>query len=737
MLVIKKLGDGAFHIQANEKSSGMLSRYGILKDSLTRHYAECSAELTESGVLMHGAVRDLIVNITEMRHGGYRLDIPVTEKERFFGIGDATRDSVMQRGKTIGIWVCNVSSYGPLPLLLSSDGWAILINSTYRQKFDIADSDKAYLSILVAEDVPDFYLFTAKTLKDVLGAVTDVTGKPMLMPSFAYGLTFVENEQLTGAKELLDDVRQIRDRRIPCDVIGLEPSWMETYYDYSNNKKWDPKKFYLNYWKPANDAGAGTFFAPLRFMGMQLSLWLCEDYDFFYEEERQAEKLKEESNETLTDAEAEAESFNKNIDFLDYHLVGKVWDTKLTNREETWFEHLKKFVDNGAACFKLDGSNQVLEHPQRAWAEKYLDKEAHNIYPLILAKQMYNGFREHTDRRSMVYSAGGYVGIQKYAATWAGDTGGGPRTLVSCMNYAMCGHTNTSCDMDVFSPYAIHYGFLQSWSQINSWASHTLPWYLEDKIQKMIKFYSELRSSLFPYIYSTAYNASATGIPILRPLPLVYEETDRFDDVTNAYMLGDSFYVGAFDMNLKLPSGKWIDYFTGKSYSGDIEYEIPEGKGGALLVKAGSVIGTMTPQLFINEREHEYVIRVFPGADAGFTLYEDDGFSYGYESGEYAKTFFTLSDNGSSGCALTVDQREGTFPGRPENGHDIYKNSIPRIEGIKPVGDMKICVHSPDVKAVILNGKPVDFALHGGVCEFIMKAEDHAKEALTFEIKYK
>ncbi len=736
MLGIKKLGDGAFHIQTDGRSRGMLTRYGILNDSLTKHYADCSAELTSDGVLMHGAKRDVAVKVTEMKCGGYRLDIPVTEKERFFGIGDATRDQIMLRGKTIGIWVCNVSSYGPLPLLLSSDGWAILVNSTFRQKFDIADSDKNTLSILVSEDAPDFYLFTAKTLKDTLSAVTDVTGKPMMLPSFGYGLTFVENEQLTGAKELLDDVRQMRDRRIPCDVIGLEPSWMETYYDCSNNKKWDPKRFYLNYWLPENQSNESSFFAPLRFMGMQLSLWLCEDYDLFYEEERQAEKHRKENSEVFTDAEAEAESFNKNIDFLDYHLVGKVWDVKHTVRDEAWFEHLKKFVDNGAACFKLDGSYQVLEHPQRAWAEKYFDKEAHNIYPLILAKQMYNGFREHTGRRGMVYSAGGYVGIQKYAATWAGDTGGGPRTLVSCMNYAMCGHTNTSCDMDIYSSAAIHYGFLQSWSQINSWASHKLPWYQADETQALIKSYSELRSTLFPYIYTMAHNAAVTGIPILRPLPLAFEETDRFDGVTNAYMLGDSLYVGAFDMNLKLPEGKWIDYFTGKEYSGDITYEIPEGKGGALFARAGSVIATMASQLFINEREHDYIIRVFPGADAAFSLYEDDGYSFGYEDGEYAETLFELSDNGSLGCALTVNMREGSFPGRPDNGHNIYKNSIPKIDGIRPVRDMRICVHTPSVKSVTLDGKAVDFTLENGICEFVITAQDHAERKLTFKIEY-
>ncbi len=737
MLTFKKLGDGAFHITSENAKGGMLTRYGFLGSSLKQSYSKASVLINGNTVTLQGAKRNLAVTVTEINGGGYRLDIPLTEKERLFGVGDATRDGVMLRGKTIGIWVSNVISYGPIPLILSSDGWALSVNSTYKQKFDIGDTNKYMLSVYVCEDTPDFCLFSADSLKETLMAVTDIIGKPTMLPSFAYGLTFVENERLTGAKELLDDIKRMRDEKIPCDIIGLEPSWMETHYDFTVNKRWNPERFPLNSWNPPNQAHSSTFFAPIRFMGMQLSLWLCEDYDLFYEEERNASRHTADSLEEASDSERDAEEFKKNAEFLDGHLAAKVMDSKSTVPEEPWFEHLKKFVDNGAACFKLDGSNQVLEHPQRAWAEKFFDREVHNIYPLVLARQMYQGYREHTGRRAMVYSAGAYTGIQKYAATWAGDTGGGQRTLVSCMNYAMCGHTNTSCDMSVHGAASVHYGFLQSWSQINSWASHYLPWYLLEEDKERIKRYSELRSSLFPYIYSTAHNASVTGIPILRPLPLVYEDTDRFDSVTNAYMLGDSLYVGAFDMSLSLPDGKWVDYFTGKVYSGNISYEIPKGYGGALFAKAGSVIGTMTPQLYINEREHDYIIRVFPGGDAEFSLYEDDGYSYGYENGEFAQTLFELKDNGEEGCSLTVYPREGSFPGRPDNGHNIYNNSVPEVKGILPVSDMKIFIHKENVKSITLAGEKIPFVLEDGICKFTLDAKRHAEGTLTFDIVYK
>ncbi len=732
MFDIKKIGEGAFHITTDGVSNGMLSRYEILTDSLSKEYASCSAELQDDNVIMHGVKRDVSAKITVKNHSGYSISIPLTEKERLFGLGDATRDGVMMRGMSVNIWVRNISAYGPIPQLMSSDGWAILINSTYKQKFDIGNTDKDTLNIHVLDGDVDFYLFSANSLKETLSAITDVTGKPTMLPSFGYGLTFVENEKVTGARELLDDVYKMREDNFPCDVIGLEPSWMETHYDYSNDKKWDPKRFYLNYWEPENQSGPETFFAPLRFMGMQLSLWLCEDYDFFYEEERQSKDKVSYEDDVFANDAADEESFRKNKEFVDAHLVMD----KNTNASKPWFEHLKKFVDNGAACFKLDGATQVLEHPQRAWAEKFLDKEAHNIYPVVLAKQLYNGFKEHTNRRVMIYSAGGYAGVQKYAATWAGDTGGGPRTLVSAMNYAMCGHANTSCDINIFDPHAVHYGFLQSWSQINNWASHAMPWYLPEGTKNTLKFYSELRSSLFPYIYSTAHNASVTGMPILRPLPLVYEETDRFDGVTNAYMLGDSFYVGAFDMDLKLPDGKWIDYFTGKEYEGDIFYEIPEGKGGALFAKAGSVIGTMVPQRYINECEHNYIIKIFPGANASFDLYEDDGFSFGYESGEYAETHFELCDHGNEGFELTVGMRSGTYSGRPDNGHDIFYNSIPEIKAIQPVSDMKISIKAENITSVTLNGESVPFEFNGNFCEFVMPAEKHDSEKLIYKITY-
>lgn len=733
MLTLKTIGCGAYHIQTDGKSTSLLTRYGILGNKLSRDYFDGSPEIDGTKITLNTPKRKVSFSVTQISKGGFKIDVPITAGEKFYGLGDSTRDGVMHRGRKIGVWVANVKSYGPMPLLYSTDGWAILINSTFRQCFDVGSTTKDMLTIYVKGGLADFYLFAGESLLELISAVTDITGKPVMLPKFAYGMTFIENEDETDSKTLLEDIVSIRNLGVPCDAMSLEPTWMEKYYDFSADKKWDPKRFPRIYWRPENDSHGNSFFGPMRNLGMQLSLWLCVDYDTFYEEERQV-KAAEESGEIPVDEDAESAEFDKNADFVDCHLVYPVYQDKITKIDEPWFEHLKKFVDNGAAMFKLDGSNQVLDHPDRYWGGKYPDEEAHNIYPVTLEKQTALGFRKHTGRRPMIFSAGAYIGTQKYSATWAGDTGGGPRTLVSALNYAMCGHTNTSCDMDIFSISSIHFCCLSPWVEIDSWKAHFNPQYMLKRTRDAIVKYLTLRSSLIPYIYSTAHSASISGVPINRPLHLVYEN-ENYDDVYNAYMLGDYFFVGAFDMKLRLPAGEWYDYFTGEKYIGGNEftYDIPEGFGGALFVKAGAVIPKMKPQNYILEKPHDYEIEVFLGNDTTFELYEDDGFTFDYERGGYATTALALK-KADGAYTLTVGRRKGSFEGRPDNGHAIFANSIPKIDGIPEIKDVKIRIFDDGVKAVELDGRSIEFTKSGSFIEFVMPKALHEAGDVIYEI---
>ncbi|MEG0767751.1 MAG: hypothetical protein RR482_08540, partial [Clostridia bacterium] len=94
----------------------------------------------------------------------------------------------------------------------------------------------------------------------------------------------------------------------------------------------------------------------------------------------------------------------------DTHFQTGMLMDQITKPDEPWFEHLKKFVDNGASAFKLDGSNQIIEHKDRLYAGQYLDEEVHNVYPVLYGKQMMQGFSDYTGRRALIYTCGIYAG---------------------------------------------------------------------------------------------------------------------------------------------------------------------------------------------------------------------------------------------------------------------------------------------------------------------------------------
>ena len=241
MLTVKNLGDGRYHLYSGNPQDRMLYRYGILEKDETfgpcTDPGSCRADET---TVWFSAEREVTITLT-VKKQGYSLSIPMGEAERLFGMGDATRKSAKLRGQTVEIDIKNVTGYGPMPIFLSTDGWAFLLNSTYRSVFDFGVTDPDMLTIEVSEGEPDFYLFRGDTLPALISKVTDITGKPMLLPKFAYGLTFVQNEY-DNARSLLWDIRTLRDRDIPCDVMGLEPSWMGKYYDFSVDKTWNKEK---------------------------------------------------------------------------------------------------------------------------------------------------------------------------------------------------------------------------------------------------------------------------------------------------------------------------------------------------------------------------------------------------------------------------------------------------------------------------------------------------------------
>ena len=657
MTEIYRLAENVYRViswEYRKLRGSLLTKYGLIDTAFDGEPELIYAGEEDSAVFENGYT--LAFSLKAYLDGGFDIRLPLDEKDRLFGLGDATRNSIQHRGKSVLMLQKDPTAYGPIPYLMSSRGWAIMLNCTYAHTFDMGASDPDMLHISAGRGVLDMIVICGKDMREALFLQGKIAGRPVMLPKMSYGLTVVHNEQ-ADAHSLINDAVRYKERNIPCDMFGLEPSWMEKFYDESIEKKWDYKRFPIWYWMGDHAYGC-NFVEALNNMGYGLSLWLCCSYDLFWKEE----------NDMVPDEQ------NTNRDDLviqDANLMqGYVMD-KVTKRDEPWFEHLKKFVDNGAESFKLDGAWQVVPFPDRVWANRYTDDEIRNLYPVVYARQMKEGYEEYCGRRAMIYTPGAYLGIQKYASTWAGDTGGSLNVLVSLMNYAMCGHSNASFDMYVKNKVTCHAGFLAPWTQHQNWSTWDYPWCFKTPgLEESYRWYSQLRSSLFPYIYAYAHVANETSISLMRPLSLMYPENARYDGVKNEYMFGESLLVSAWDNNVVLPEeDEWFDFFTGKKWEGEKEfrYTPSELHGGGLFVKAGSIVVMQDWAHSLREyRPDKLYLHVYPGKDAEFTLYEDDYYTYAYEKGEIAKTKITLSGN-----VLTIHPREGSYTSHhdPARGH--------------------------------------------------------------------
>ena len=158
-------------------------------------------------------------------------------------------------------------------------------------------------------------------------------------------------------------------------------------------------------------------------------------------------------------------------------------------------------------------------------------------------------------------------------------------------------------------------------------------WSYGKQAEPILEKYLRLRYQLMPYIYSLGYHTWLTGAPFLRALPLDFPDDPKVADLRDEYMFGPAFLVapvteqGATSREVYLPAGtNWYNYWTNERVKGGqtITVQAPIDTI-PLFVRAGSIIPLGAPVESTHQAQAIEQVRVYPGADANFTLFSDDG----------------------------------------------------------------------------------------------------------------
>lgn len=554
-------------------------------------------------------------------HFGVAID--VLPHERFYGLGEASRDRIELRGRAYQNWTYYQYNEIPTPFFMSSAGWGILINANGRHFVDLCEEYDELAVICGEHDHLDIFILYG-TMPEMLKSYYKLTGKSMILPGWAYGLTYIAPIH-ADQFEVLREAERFRNEKIPVDMFSLEPGWMTKFYDYSLDTEWELKKFHMPPWHLGRN-DPNTFVAALKRMGIHLSLWFCDRYDLTDEAERQ------------------------------YRGDDK-------NKFEPWYKHLGKQVDFGIDGFKLDPADLVWKcEPGRIYSNGVEQMQMHNLNQVLLTKQVYEGFKAQTGLRPMHHYCGGYMGSQKWGAATTGDNGGEHGAMIWLLNLAMSGFSNTTIDMNIFEPESIHFGFLVPWAHLNAWTGIRQPWYAGQKSYELFKFYARLRYKLFPYVYSAAIEANEEAMPMIRPLPLAYPDFKEGFDNINQYLFGPYLMVCAYTNTVSLPAGKWQDYWTGKIYCGPNTFtvDIPDDRGGALFVKRGAIIPTTSHSIdCIRDYDpSELTLDIYPDEVSEYILREDDMLTPEYENTPSCHTLITCTAKSDS-THITIGAPDG------------------------------------------------------------------------------
>ena len=184
--------------------------------------------------------------------------------------------------------------------------------------------------------------------------------------------------------------------------------------------------------------------------------------------------------------------------------------------------------------------------------------------------------------------------------------------------------------------------------------------------------YIKFRYQLLPYIYSTAWQVTSQSGSFMRPLYFDFPKDLRALVVGTEYLFGKSLLVAPVTdtqllKTIYLPKGiDWYDYWTNTKIPGGriLQRGVPTDLI-PLYVKAGTIL-PMGPEVeYATEKRWDNLdLKIYPGADGEFVLYEDENDNYNYEKGAYTEIRFSWDDAAKT---LTVDDRKGEFNGMLQN----------------------------------------------------------------------
>jgi len=622
--------------------------------------------------------------------------------EAIYGLGQQQAGRMVQRNLTLNMIQGNTNDY--VPFFISVKGYGLFWDNYSPTVFTDNQESTSFKSDV--GDCIDYYFMYGGNADGVVAKMRTLTGQAPMLPLWTFGF-FQSKERYKSQDETVGIIKKYRDLGVPLD--GIIQDWQY----WGNNYLWNAMEF-LNVEFP----NPQKFVNDVHNLNAHLTISIWNSFGPQTKQYKELEKI----NALMSFGTWPQSGSEKWPPIRDYPSGVRVYDPYNPAAREIYWKYLKYLWSLKIDGWWMDSSepDHLDFKPSDLDEKTYLGsfRKVRNAFPLVTVGGVYDHQRAiDSSKRVFILTRSAFAGQQRYGAnTWSGDVTSSwtaLRNQISAgLNFSLTGIPYWNSDIGGF--FLTRYRrkledpeyreLYTRWLEFGTFTpmmrSHGADAPREiyqfgkkgDKVYDIIEKFINLRYQLLPYIYSASWDVTANQSSMMRALVMDFPTDKNALNLNDEYMFGksilvspvikpmyikpnvngrDTTYVEDFSVvktkDIYFPSGTaWYDFWTGEKLAGGkkVTREVPLDII-PLFVKAGAIIPFGPKVQYAEEKKWDNLdIRVYPGANGKFVLYEDEHDNYNYEKGVYSTITFNWDDARKT---LTINDRAGSFPGMLES----------------------------------------------------------------------
>ncbi|KAJ8754377.1 hypothetical protein K2173_002828 [Erythroxylum novogranatense] len=602
-----------------------------------------------------------------------KLELPAGTS--FYGTGEVS-GQLERTGKRVFAWNTDAWGYGPgttslyqshpwvIAVLPDGEALGVLADTTLRCEIDLRK--ESVIQFIAPSSYPVITFGPFASPVAVLKCLSHATGTVFMPPKWSLGYHQCR-WSYDSDKRVREVARTFREKGIPCDVIWMDIDYMDGFRCFTVDKERFPDPQSLV--KDLHDSGFKA-------------IWMLDP------------GIKYEEGYFAYDSGSENDIWIQTADGKPF--VGEVWpgpcvfpDFTQSKARSWWASSVKDFTLNGVdgiwndmnepALFKSVTKTMPEGNIHRGDAEfGGCQNHAyyHNVYGMLMVRSTFEGMKlADKNKRPFVLTRAGFVGSQRYAATWTGDNLSNwehlHMSVAMVLQLGLSGQPLSGPDIGGYAGNATPklfgrwmgigamFPFCRAHSEKDT--SDHEPWSFGEECENVCRLALKRRYRLIPHIYTLFYMAHTTGTPVAAPTFFADPKDPNLRMLENSFLLGPILITASTvpdqemgKLQHMLPNGIWMRFDFH-----DSNPDLPD-----LYLQGGSIIPLGPIHQNLGEAslsdDLTLIVALNEHGQSEGLLYEDDGDGYEFTKGEYLLTYY-VAELQSSVVSIRVSKSEGSW----------------------------------------------------------------------------